>query len=124
MFMVLFASLSLQAQVNTSGTQDSIRFEKTIHDYGTLAFGGDGNCEFKFTNPAKLPLILSNVQASCGCTIADWPKEPILPGKSGSIKVKYNTNIPGAFTKSVTVSSNAINPTVILIIKGNVTPKQ
>jgi hypothetical protein len=105
-------------------SQDSIKFEKTIHDYGTLVKGADGNCEFKFTNPGKVPLILSNVQASCGCTIADWPKEPILPEKSGSIKVKYNTDLPGAFTKSITVNSNALNNTVVLQIKGNVTIPQ
>jgi hypothetical protein len=105
-------------------TQDSIRFEKTIHDYGTITNGADGSCEFKFNNPAKLPLILSNVQASCGCTVADWPKEPILPGISGSIKVKYNTTINGAFNKFITVTSNAINSTVNLQIRGSVKPQQ
>jgi hypothetical protein len=124
LFMALVASLSLQAQVSTGSTQDSIRFDKTIHDYGTIANGADGSCEFKFTNPGKLPLILSNVQASCGCTVPEWPKEPILPGKSGSIKVKYNTSINGAFNKYITVTSNAVNPTVMLQIRGSVQPQQ
>jgi len=106
------------------GTQDSIKFEKTIHDYGTMQKGADGNCEFRFTNPGKLPLILKTVQSSCGCTVADWPQEPILPGKSGSIKVKYNTDIPGAFSKTVTVLSNAVNNIAVLQIRGNVTTSQ
>lgn len=112
-----------QEPVSTS-TQDSIVFEKMVHDYGTIEQGGDGNCEFKFTNKGKLPLVLSNVKASCGCTVPEWPKEPILPGKNGSIKVKYNTANIGSFGKTITVSSNAINSSVILTIKGIVTAKQ
>jgi len=106
-----------------ASTQDSIVFAKTMYDYGTIVQGSDGGCEFKFTNKGKLPLVLSNVKASCGCTVPEWPKEPILPGKSSSIKVKYNTNNQGNFNKSITVNSNALNSTVILQIKGNVTPK-
>ena len=113
-----------QVQPVQTTSQDSIVFEKMMHDYGTIVQGSDGNSEFKFTNKGKAPLILSNVQASCGCTVPEWPKEPILPGKTGSIKVKYNTNTVGAFNKSITVKSNAINPTVVLQIKGNVIPKQ
>ena len=115
----------LYAQVPTqSSTQDSIKFDKMMHDYGTIVQGADGNCEFKFTNNGKTPLILSNVKASCGCTVPEWPKEPIAPGKTSSIKVKYNTATVGAFNKSITVNSNAVNNTVVLQIKGNVTPKQ
>ena len=120
----LIVSISgLYAQVPTqTGTQDSIKFEKIVHDYGTIVQGADGNSEFKFTNKGKTPLILNNVQASCGCTVPEWPREPIAPGQSGSIKVKYNTAIVGTFSKSITVSSNALNGTVMLQIKGNVTP--
>ena len=111
------------AQTTQPTTQDSIVFVKTVHDYGTIVQGSDGGCEFTFTNKGKLPLVLSNVRASCGCTVPSWPKEPIAPGKSGSIKVMYNTNLPGSFNKSITVNSNALNNTVMLQIKGNVTPK-
>jgi len=121
-FVLSSIGLFAQAPVQTS-TQDSIVFVKTLNDYGTIEQGSDGNCEFKFTNNGKSPLVLSNVQASCGCTVPEWPKEPILPGNTSSIKVKYNTNNQGNFNKSITVSSNAINKTVILQIKGNVTPK-
>jgi hypothetical protein len=119
----LYAQAPVQAPAQPS-TQDSIVFEKMIHDYGTIVQGADGNSEFKFTNKGKSPLVLSDVHASCGCTVPAWPKEPILPGKSASIKVTYNTNNVGTFGKTVTVSSNAVNSTVVLQIKGVVTAKQ
>ena len=122
----IYAQTPVQAPVPApvqASTQDSIKFVNTMHDYGTIVQGSDGTCEFKFTNKGKLPLVLSNVKASCGCTVPEWPKEPILPGKSSSIKVSYNTNNQGNFNKSITVNSNALNNTVILQIKGNVTPK-
>ena len=79
--------------------------------------------EFKFTNEGKTPLILNNVRSSCGCTVPSWTKEPVQPGSGGSIKVVYNTASIGAFNKSVTVNSNAVNSTVLLQIKGNVVQK-
>lgn len=98
-----------------------ISFSELEHNYGTLKKGGDGNCEFTFTNEGNEPLILSNVKASCGCTTPSWTKEPIMPGKTGTIKVRYNTNNVGGFTKTITVTSNAIDsPRVTLKIKGKV----
>jgi hypothetical protein len=119
----LFAQAPIQAPAQPS-SEDSIVFEKMVHDYGTIVQGADGNSEFRFTNKGKAPLVLSNVHASCGCTVPEWPKEPILPGKSASIKVTYNTNNVGSFGKTITVNSNAVNPTVVLQIKGIVTAKQ
>jgi hypothetical protein len=124
MVMVFLASFSIQAQEKQVNVQDSIVFVSTTHDYGTIVQGADGNSEFRFTNKGKSPIILSHVQASCGCTVPEWPKEPILPGKTSSIKVTYNTANVGSFGKTITVSSNAANSTVVLTIKGNVTPKQ
>lgn len=124
MIVVFFATLSIQAQVNPAGAQDSIVFTKLVHDYGTIVQGSDGNCEFKFLNKGKAPIVLNNVKASCGCTTPDWTRTPVAPGENGIIKVTYNTNNVGAFSKSVTVNSNAINNPVILIIKGVVTAKQ
>jgi len=97
-----------------------ITFEKVVHDYGTIYKGDDGIYDFTFTNTGKEPLILSNVRSSCGCTVPSWPREPILPGKSAAIKVKYNTDRPGIINKNVTVNSNARTSTVVLSIKGNV----
>jgi len=67
--------------------------------------------------------VLTNVQASCGCTVPQWSKEPVQAGKMGVIKVKYNTRIPGTFLKTITVSSTAKNSMVVLSIKGKVTLK-
>jgi hypothetical protein len=97
-----------------------VKFEKLEHDYGKIKQGADGVCEFKFTNTGKEPLILSNCQGSCGCTVPACPKEPILPGKTGSIKVSYDTKRVGPINKSVTVMSNAKSGTVTLQIKGTV----
>jgi hypothetical protein len=122
-FMCLL-SVGLNAQDKQTETIETIVFDKTVHEYGTIERGGDGNSEFKFTNKGKEPLILTNVRSSCGCTVPQWPREPILPGESGVIKVKYDTNRMGAINKSVIVSSNATNPTVVLRIKGKVVAKQ
>lgn len=97
-----------------------IVFDKVVHDYGELEQHGDGNCEFKFTNTGKEPLILSNVRSSCGCTVPVWPRQPILPGKSDVIKVKYDTKRIGTINKSIQVYSNATEKTVVLKIKGKI----
>ena len=98
-----------------------IRFTETEHNYGTIQKGGNGDCEFTFVNEGNEPLILSNVKASCGCTTPSYTQKPVMPGKTGTIKVHYNTNNVGGFSKTVTVTSNAVdNPRVVLKIKGNV----
>ena len=98
-----------------------IRFLETEHNYGTIQKGGDGNCVFTFTNTGDEPLILSSVRASCGCTTPKWTQKPVMPGKTGEIGVRYNTNNVGGFTKTVTITSNAVNEArVVVKIKGNV----
>jgi hypothetical protein len=104
-------------------SQADIKLDKMTHDYGTIQQGGNGECEFKFTNNGKEPLVITNCQGSCGCTVPQCPKEPILPGKSGEIKVKYDTQRVGGIYKTVTVNSNAKSGTVTLTIKGNVEQK-
>lgn len=121
--MLFFASLSIQAQEKPATPQDSIIFENTTHDYGTIVQASDGSCEFKFTNKGKAPIVLNDVKASCGCTVPEWTRTPVNPGEKGIIKVTYNTNNVGAFNKSITVNSNAKNSPVVLSIKGIVTPK-
>ena len=95
-----------------------IVFEEMTHNFGTIAKGSDGNCVFKFTNKGNLPLVLSDVHASCGCTTPSWTKDPVLPEKKGEIKVHYDTNRMGAFSKTITVTSNADK--VVLRIAGTV----
>jgi hypothetical protein len=119
-----FLFFGLLAQNIENLKNDSIIFEKIVHDYGTIMQGSDGNCTFNFTNKGKGPLILNNVKTSCGCTVPEWPSAPIPPGKTGIIKVKYDTNRLGAFSKTITVSSNAKNSLVTITIKGNIINKQ
>nr|WP_294922775.1 DUF1573 domain-containing protein [uncultured Flavobacterium sp.] len=98
-------------------------FENETIDYGTIAHNADGNRQFVFVNNGTKPLIITSAQGSCGCTVPTTPKEPIAPGAKGIIGVKYATDRVGAFTKTVTVSSNAEGqPTKTLTIKGTVLP--
>ena len=99
----------------------TITFEKTTLDYGTVKANSDGNRVFTFTNTGDKPLIISNVQPGCGCTASDWTKEPILPGKKGEIKVHYNTASIAPFKKTIDVFSNdPANGRVVLYIQGTV----
>ena len=108
---------------NNNPNAPDISFDKVVHDYGTLEQHGDGHCEFTFTNTGKEPLILSNVRSSCGCTVPTWPRQPVLPGQSEVIKVKYDTKRIGAINKSVHVYSNAKTSQITLKIKGKVVAK-
>ncbi len=122
MFLMAFA-FEANAQGPTVGKVGgaTIDFEKEIHDYGTMKQHGDGGCEFVFTNNGTEPLIISNARGSCGCTVPNWPKEPIAPGKTGVIKVNYDTKRVGPINKSVTITSNAGNaPTKVIRIKGKI----
>jgi hypothetical protein len=119
-----FMGISLFAQENPVAKTDSIVFDKMVHDYGIIEQGGDGTCEFTFTNTGKEPLLLSGVRAGCGCTVPEWSKDPILPGESSVIKVKYDTRKVGPIAKAVVVTSNAINSRVVLRITGSVVAKQ
>jgi hypothetical protein len=100
-----------------------IKMDKMVHDYGTIKKGDNGECVFKFTNSGKEPLVISNCVGSCGCTVPQWPKEPILPGKTGEIKVKYDTQRLGNIYKTVTINSNAKSGVQTLTIKGNIEDK-
>ncbi len=102
-----------------------ITFKKTEHDFGKIhEEDGRVSVVFEFQNQGMSPLVLSNVRASCGCTTPTWTKEPVEPGQTGSITVTYNPNgRPGRFQKTVTITSNATEPTVKVYIKGEVIPK-
>lgn len=112
-----------QAQLNTAKSR--IAFEKLQHDYGTFKEEvGVQTYSFNFKNEGTVPLILNNVQASCGCTTPEWTRQPIPPGAKGLIKVSYDPkNRPGVFNKTINVSSNAENGVVVLSILGNVSPR-
>jgi hypothetical protein len=119
----LFSVMNLFAQ----GQQDAspndapvIVLDKTVYDFGTIGYASNGTFEFSVKNTGVQPLIISNVQKSCGCTSVDWTKDPIKQGQSGTIKVTYDTKRTGPFTKNLTVYSNAKTPSVVLTFKGTV----
>ena len=118
--MLLMAGAA-KAQDATTQNGPEIKFEKVVHDYGDVPYNGNGECEFRFTNTGDEPLLVQKPKSSCGCTIPSWPDKPILPGESSVIKVTYRTSRCGSFNKTVTVTSNAVkNSTVVLHIKGRV----
>ena len=128
--IALFVSVGFaaNAQESTVPTIDpnapEMKFETEVLDYGTVKFDANGVREFKIKNVGKSPLTVTNVQGQCGCTATTidgkpgWPQEPILPGKSASIKVKYDTKRPGPFEKNVTITSNSKEPSKVVKIKG------
>lgn len=98
-------------------------FENETIDYGTIPHGADGKREFVFVNNGNKPLTIESTQGSCGCTVPSKPEGDIAPGAKGVIGVKYDTNRPGPFTKTVTVKSNATGQeTKVITIKGTVLP--
>lgn len=96
------------------------KFKEETWDFGNIPQGTPVKHTFTFTNTGKAPIVIQNVQASCGCTTPTWPKEPILPGKSDVIDVGFNAASPGGFNKSITITSNASTPTKMMYIKGTV----
>lgn len=98
-----------------------IEVNKEIHDYGMVEYAGNGVCEFVVTNTGTEPLVITGAKASCGCTVPSYPKEPIAPGESAVITVKYDTKRPGSINKSIKITSNAVNATEkVIYIKGQV----
>jgi hypothetical protein len=108
--LVLFISLSMNSQ--------EFKFEKESINYGKINKGSDGERVFTFTNIGDAPIIIQNVQSSCGCTIPEKPEKPIMPGEKGEIKVSYDTKRVGGFSKQITILSNAKIARKTLKIKG------
>jgi len=126
---VFAIALSTGATVNAQETEKKeelkgahIEFNQDVIDYGEVAYASNGEREFIIKNIGDAPLVITRTKGSCGCTVPTKPSEPILPGETGVMKVKYDTkraNQP--FSKSITVTSNAVNfPTKIVRIKGKV----
>lgn len=97
------------------------KFENETINYGKIAKGSDKVRVFKFTNVGNSPLIIEKIQSACGCTIPEKPEEPILPGEKGEIKVSYDTNTVGGFSKMISIYSNAKTARKVIKIKGFVT---
>ncbi|MGL4851434.1 MAG: DUF1573 domain-containing protein [Phocaeicola sp.] len=103
-----------------------IKFEKTTHNFGDFPEEEPKvTCTFKFTNEGEGLLVIHQAIASCGCTVPQYPKEPIKPGEGGQIIVTYNGagKFPGKFKKSITIRTNGKNEMVRLYVEGNMNPK-
>jgi len=100
-----------------------MKFEQTTMDYGTIMQDADPVRKFKFQNAGKEPLVISNARGSCGCTVPTYPTKPILPGESATIDVRYDTHRVGNFQKTVTLTTNTNEETIVLTIKGDVKEK-
>ena len=110
LLFVGFLSFAINAQ--------EFKFDTEIIDYGKIDKNANGVRTFTFTNIGDQPLIIKDIKSTCGCTVPEKPKKPILPNEKGIIKVSYNTNIIGGFSKSITILSNVKNERTVLKIKG------
>ena len=102
----------------SSGKPAGVKWDKTVHNFGTLEKGGSGKAIFKMTNTGGVPIIITSAEGTCGCTDITYPKQPILPGKTVNIIVNYEAEDKGAFNKSVRLSMNIEKKDPVLHIRG------
>lgn len=96
------------------------KFEKETHDFGKIPQGKPVSVEFKFTNTGNEPLIITNIESVCGCTVPKYTNTPVLKGQTGAISVTYNAAALAPFSKGLTIRSNAKTPIKVIYIKGEV----
>jgi hypothetical protein len=128
LFIIATFTFSLHAQSGKSKKESepispdpSFFIEKDFIDYGVIEKGAEGTKKFKVMNKGAQPLLLTSCTGSCGCTVPTCPREPILPGKSAEISIKYDTNRPGPINKQVSISTNdPKNPVRVVMVKGEV----
>ena len=110
------------AAAKPEGPLPTLEFEKTDHDFGTIAEGQKVTYVYKFKNTGSAPLIIQNAQPSCGCTAPDWSRDPIPVGATGFVKAEFDSKgKPGLQNKTITVTSNTFPKTMQLRFKANVT---
>jgi hypothetical protein len=126
-FMIIAASSTYAQLAVNSKPLSQINFDnavfnwaETTFDFGKIKHGVPVTHEFSFVNKGSAPLVISSVQASCGCTVAEYSKDPIGPGQKGFVKATYNAAKAGVFTKTVTINANTEDGVVVLTIKGEV----
>lgn len=118
----IFMAILLATGIASAQQKAVISAEQTSYDFGTIK-EADGKVShtFQIKNDGNMPLVITRVIASCGCTTPEWTKEPIAPGKTGDIKVTYDpSGRPGPFTKTISVYSNVKTGSFILTIRGEV----
>ncbi len=118
--LICFTGAVMAQSSKTPVTGPEIQFDKTTMDFGTLNIGDVKVDTFTFTNVGKKPLILDNVVSNCDCTVLDWSRKPVMPGKKGTITATYTAKNSGLINKWVTVISNAETDRVILKLRGKV----
>jgi len=118
------ASATAQTSAVVNPNAPKAKWDKTVSDFGEIEQGTPKEAEFKLTNDGKEPLLIQTAKAGCGCTNLKYSQEPILPGKSTIVAATYNAAAMGAFTKSITVTTNADPNPIMLLIKGTVTAKK
>ncbi|MCE5206070.1 MAG: DUF1573 domain-containing protein [Porphyromonadaceae bacterium] len=125
-FSLIFLFALLLGSTAFAQQKPEMVFARSEHNFGTIKEElGAVTTQFEFTNTGKTPLIIQRVSASCGCTTPSYTREPVLPGKKGTISAKYSTiRRPGTFNKTITVYTNVPDTVYVLTIKGNVIPKQ
>lgn len=123
--ILLIITLLFFSSVNVFAQTGEFEFEEENHDFGLVEEGVQAAHEFKFKNTGSVPIVITNVRASCGCTTPNWTKDPVPPGGTGVITASYNSQgRPGNFNKSITITSNAAETTKTLYIKGIVQKPQ
>jgi hypothetical protein len=114
----VFLLLVGKSYSQTNKVEPEMMFRDTLHNFGKIWYQGEAIYEFTFKNTGKSPLVIEGVRSSCGCTVPEWGKAPVMPKGKGVIKVKYDTNKIGEFQKTVKIFSNAVNSPVTLLIMG------
>jgi hypothetical protein len=121
--LALGASIATAQQVTASAIANelapSFKWDEQVYDFGKVAKGVPVTHEFEFTNNGNAVLLIADVKPSCGCTTPEWTRTPIQAGETGFIKATYNAAALGAFSKTITVTSNTGAP-IVLTIKGEV----
>lgn len=123
--VALFTVAALYAQEQTEKQNGPVMtFEKDTHDFGDINQGDKVKHTFTFENTGNEPLIITNVQVTCGCTATEWPRDPIAPGQTGDITIQFNsTGKIGRQNKVITIVSNAVNRQNRVTIATNILPK-
>lgn len=127
--IIAFVSMGTIAMAQTPAASDAqpadpnapaFTWSSDVFDFGNIPQGNPVTATFEFSNTGKQPLIITDVQKTCGCTSTKWPEKPVMPGEKATITAEYNAASEGSFTKAITVQSNAATPVVKLTFKGTV----
>lgn len=124
LFVAVSGFSNLQAQEEAEESLKSMaEFENKTHDFGKIAQGVPVKAKYKVKNTSMVPLVITRVTTSCGCTVANYTKEPIKPGETGFVEAKFNASAMGHFSKTVHVFTNSAEPMIDVFLKGEVVPK-